>query len=78
MRREVTASRRSLDSERLTAIFKLLEGETHFNLHNRALIDLMVDSGLRAFEVCHLQTRHLYLKTNSCKAEPGKTRYLAM
>ncbi len=68
MRREATAPQRSLDSEQLTAIFKLFEGETYFNVRNRALIALMVDSGLRAFEVCHLQTRFLFLKTNSCKA----------
>lgn len=68
MKREKTSPQRSLDSDQLLSIIRTFHAKTIFDIRNRATIALMVDSGLRAAEVCNLKTRYLFLKTNSCQA----------
>lgn len=68
MKRKKTPPQRSLDREQLLAVIRIFKAENIFDIRNRALVALMVDSGLRAAEVCNLKSRYLFLKTNSCQA----------
>jgi site-specific recombinase XerD len=68
LKRKKTAPQRVIDADQLQAIIDFLREDTEENIRNRALIALMVDTGLRASEVCGLQTKHLHQKSKSCQA----------
>jgi len=69
LQRQPTEPQPSLGEQQLHRLFEYLsQRNTPTAIRDSALIAVMVDTGLRAAEICRLQVRHLHLDENACDA----------
>ncbi len=64
IRREDAGPQRTLDETELTTLLSSIDTSTTIGIRNLAIISLMVDTGLRATEVCNVDMRKMDLKNN--------------
>jgi site-specific recombinase XerD len=58
---------RVLDEHELIAILSAIDTSTAKGVRDLAITTLMADTGMRASEICHLETRYLDLKTRKLR-----------